>query len=390
MPEVADELLAQAEAALEQGRLTDAAAGAEAALGDAALLADPRRAHRALLCLGRAYGRAGRFFEALVAGRRLVQHARAAGGGRDLATALALLAVALLNARQVRACAEALDELERLLADTPAAEAPDLHRVLHHARANLALEGGDVPEAERRYARLREMLKRGELPPEQAWLLQNGEFHLALARRDLGDMERLLAAVLAGEDGANVYVPEVTLRCGLAQAYVEAGRLDDARRHALAAAQYLEAASAPSEILVDDGAAVARLLHDRLDEPQAALAVADRVSAALLARLAGVEQSAATLGVLAEEGGADLLADVRADFSSALLGFLVNLRTMFGEALSARSVAPAGLLLLCAWCGRSSLTPGRWMELGQFTAGLASRRVTHGMCADCHRQVLPG
>ena len=165
------ETLARAEALLDTDP-AEAIAPFEAALHED--LPDDATRAQALLGLGRAYGRSGRFFEAAVMGRRLVTVERGRGGG-DLPTALALLVVALLNAKAIERAEPSLDELEALLADVAPEDAPQLYRILHQARYSIALTNEDTQAAGEHFERLRALSQGGWLGEHAHWFLLNIE-----------------------------------------------------------------------------------------------------------------------------------------------------------------------------------------------------------------------
>jgi tetratricopeptide (TPR) repeat protein len=382
------ERIERGESALKEGRLGDAVRELEAAVEGGGIAEEDQG--RALFALGTAYGRSGRFFEAAVVGRRLVGVERARGEAGDLNRALALLAVALMNAKAVERVRPVLDELERRLAEVPAARAPGLHRVLHQARFGLALVARDPAEAERRFERIREMVRAGILPPEEEWFLKNAEFHLALAKRDCDAMERILEEVLRGAGAANVYEPEITLRVGLALAHEEAGRIDEARVHALEAARYLATTRSGSEVIVDDGASLVRLLHDRLGEPGAALATAGVVSSAILARIGNLRESAGALEGAMGSGKEALVGEVLGDFEETLLRFLAEVRRMLPMEPWALELPADEFVPVCAWCGSVRLAAERWVALDGIVGPLPPGRITHGICPVCLDEAMEG
>jgi hypothetical protein len=382
------DVLESADRALADGRLDEAARLSGELLLEQEIVAE--RASRAHLCVGRAHGRAGRFFEAAIAGRRMLALERARGSKGEVPTALGLLVVALMNAKATDRVVPLLDELEERLGGVPTADAPHLHRIVQQSRLGLALLARDVAEADRRFARLHAMVAAGLFGPEQAQLLRNSEFHLALSRRDLVRMEEILAEALRNPGPANVHVPEVTFRVGLALAYADAGRLDEARGHALAAAEFLAGAQGGSEVLADDGGELVRLLHDRLNEKDAALRAASAVSTAIVERVARLEASSRTLEAIAGGAGDELIGDLREDFCQTLLRFLDDVRRMLPTPTEDAGESPPGFLPLCAWCSRVRLAPDRWVDLRRFVPSPARHPVTHGICPDCRSRAWLG
>ncbi len=381
--------LAEAEALLET-EPAEAIAPFEAALhGD---LPDVATEAQALLGLGRAYGRSGRFFEAVVMGRRLVMLERGRGTDGDLITALGLLVVALLNARAIKHAEPVLDELEAQLANVAPEEAPELFRILHQARYSIALTNADTQGAGEHLERLRDLSRDGWLGDHAHWFLLNIEFHLALARDDVERMETILSEVLDTSGVENVYVPAITLRRGLALAYAKRGRLDEARALVNDAIEYLLGRGGGSEVLIDDAAALAQLLHSYLDESGAALVAANLATAGLLERIRQIEESARTLAPLLADDDRELLTGMQGDFRTTILTFLREVQSVLREATGSHTTeAPPGeedIVLICAWCGCVRLARDTWAALAQFVPRKPLSGVSHGICPPCRKREL--
>jgi hypothetical protein len=187
-----------------------------------------------------------------------------------------------------------------------------------------------------------------------------------------------------------VYLPWISMRLGLALAYVERGRIEDARRVGAEAVAALGECDGGSEVLVDDGAGLFHLFHDVLAEPDLAAETASRVTASLLERIRLAGESAAVLDHFLDEEDEEFRATLRADFEHTLLAFLAPLREKFGPRIAATSGRPAdeNLVRICAWCGRVRLHEG-WVPLRRFTQEERVGGVTHGMCPDCWTALRP-
>lgn len=340
----------------------------------------------ALHALALAYGRLGRFFEAAVVARRLASRRRAVGDEAGLRGALAILVGALINSTAYVRAMPHLAQLEALLAGVEPVDEPMVHRMVHNARYSVALTEGDFVAARDRLDRMKAMLRSGVLPPEEAWYLKNAEFHLAAHEADIPAMEQLLSEIVDADHERNVYVPEVTVRVGLAQVYARAGRLEDARRIGAEIVTYLQTAERASDLVVGDGAQLVRLFADTLDEPDLAARTAREISAGMLERLRLLGASARTLKGLADPEDEAFLSDTRNDFMSSLLDFLRGIRSM----MRPQGGAPDsdGLTIICAWCGAIHVVDGGWVPLQEYVPELPVSEVTHGICPPCFDTTL--
>lgn len=372
--------LHEAQEALAAGRLPEAAGAFETLLPDLANRAEDEAA--ALHGLALAYGRQGRFFEAAVTARRLVRHQRRRMDRPGLRAALAILVGALINSTAHERALPHLDELEPLLEGLAPLAEPNVRRMLHNARYSLALLQGDFAEARRRLAEIRTLIEAGALPEEEWWYLRNAEFHLAAHEHDIPRMESILEHVLGTPASENVYVPEVTVRLGLAGAYAGAGRLDEARAMGAQVLAFLRENEGGGDLVIGDGVDVVRLFADLLGQPEAGQELARLVSARLLERIRCLRESADTLRSLVDESDETFITEMEDDFHTSLVRFLRSSGSRLDVATTGDEVDREGVTV-CAWCGAVRILGANWVPLRTFVRELPVLSVSHGMCPPC-------
>lgn len=382
--------LEQARAALDGGDLIQAVERFEHALR-----AGVERVERPALLegLALAYGRSGRFFECSVVARDLVSHLDpATTPAATRARALAILVGGLINAEAALRAAGPLAELERLVPDLDEAEHARTIRLALHARFSLSILAEDLPRAEAALDGIRDLLTRGLLDAAEGQLLRHAEFHLRMAQRDVRAMEDLLRQLTDEQSPRNVYVPEITIRVGLATALAEQGRLAAARTHVRQVMQWIrehESTGSASDTVLGDASTLVALCAGPLDDPESAQELAGLLTRAVIERLQHLQHSAELLNGLFGGDEPQLLEDMREDFMSAHVEFLRGVR----ERLTVRApgastgvaAVPLGseMLRVCAWCGSVNAALDQWIPLGSFVPRGPIPRVTHGICPAC-------
>lgn len=382
--------LEEARAALDDGHLLQAVERFEHALRTG--VEDAER-ERLLEGLALAYGRSGRFFECSVLARELVSHLEADSTSvARRARALGILVGGLINAEAALRAAAPLAELEQLVPDLDEAEHAHTLRLALHARFSLSILAEDLPRAEAALDGIRDLLARGLLDPAEGGLLRHAEFHLRMARRDVEAMEALLRQLTDEQSPRNVYVPEVTVRVGLAIALAEQGRLAGARTHVRQVMHWIrehESTGSSSDTVLGDASTLVALCAGPLQDVDSAQELASLLTRAVIERLQHLRQSAELLDGLLGDDEPQLLDDMREDFMSAHVEFLRGLRNRLAvtASASARSnpVPPLGseMLRVCAWCGSVNAALDQWIPLGSFVPRGPVPRVTHGICPTC-------
>lgn len=372
--------LQEAQEALAAGRLPEAATAFETVLPGLVNRAEDEAA--ALHGLALAYGRQGRFFEAAVTARRLVRHQRRRLDQPGLRAALAILIGALINSTAFERAIPHLDALEPMVDRLPPLAEPNVRRLLHNARYSLALLHGDFAEARRRLGEIRDLIEAGALPDEERWYLRNAEFHLAAHEHDIPGMESILADVLDTPASENVYVPEVTVRLGLAAAYAGAGRYDDARAMGAQVLAFLRENEGGGDLVIGDGVDVVTLFADLLEQPEAGQELARLVTARLLERIRCLRESADTLRSFVDESDEAFIAEMEDDFHTSLLRFLRSIGERLDVSTTGDEVDREGVTV-CAWCGAVRILGASWVALRTFVRELPVLSVSHGMCPPC-------
>ena len=371
-------------AALRDGRLEDATRIFEKIFverGEAALAE-----LRLLRGLTLAYGRAGRLFEALVAGRQFAVAARAASDPRSTREATALCAVCMVNCEEPARGVLYLDALDVALREVRPSEDPAGWLSLHAGRMIVDAVGGRLAEAEEHYKALVQLHQDPSIPGPSPWHMANTEFQMARERGDLEAMRSAWDRVAKIEDEQNVHAPDIAMRTELACALLAGTELRAAAELADEVHAVCSGRTVSSDIELRSIAELVEALIERAKDTERAKDLAGHLHRGMRLRIAALEKSAPTLDPLIRASDATLAGALQQDFVAAILQpFRERERqlALVGMATKPEALEGRAQFVVCAWCNRLRVADESWISLAAVVPETRPDRVTHGICEPC-------
>ena len=379
--------------ALAEGGNYEAAEQHFRALLDEARGGHPGNHARALSSLTTLYGRAGRYLEAHLLGRRLAAMAREAAPGTEgtLAFAYGAICGALGQLHLAEPLEAALAEMWEVLQDSTSGRRRELQLEYYEAAAGHAAAVGDALRARQYLNEYRNLLESPESTATDHWVLHMFEAHVSLLEGQPEIARRHLSRLRARELTPPFHrLQELPLCVAVSAALGEQG---EARRLASEAIAILESIQ-DEPFLASDRIHRGNLLSHELEKlgaPDLTQRVHDLVAAAVMIRLKQVDTCMAQLPELGlgDPESTDVLTGFRKQFireQRALLRRVATLLESQGDdhvRALLQAAAPEGLIAVCAWCESVRPSEGRWLPIGHFVPREGQLQVTHSICPTC-------
>ncbi len=374
-------------------------AGAEALFLDALSSVRGRRdgdemwALRSLITL---YGRAGRYFESLILSRRLADRARIPGAAAHLVFAYGGICGSLNCLYLPELLETELHEMEALLSLVSGDERDSLEKEYHESSAGRAQHADDADAMRTHVDGFRKVMEREASPtPLDRWIATMNEAEIALLE---GDPQRALLALEQVEE--QKLTPRDHRLHGIPcwiRTYIALGDVTRATERAhegLALLEEIERDSFRCSDLIHQGARIAQLMAADLEMPEAARHAYDLVAAAVVLRIAQLDEAVRHLPELgsADAAYAEELISHRKRFVTeqrtlmARVAELMHDRQLIRDRLGKEM--PEDFIAICAWCERVRPEPDRWIPVGHFVPRNAGLRITHTLCPTCAQRMV--